>query len=204
MCNAYNLGRRDRIVIETDWEKEVLKVLDELDGTELVRPTTPGVVVRKEGSALIPEIMRWGFHRHFNPSINNTRSEKVIEGGSMWSAAWRDRRCLIAVQSFYEWSGPKGSKQAHRISTHENRDRWMWFAGIWEENKEMGRCYSMLTSAANSDMAPIHDRMPVILERGTFEHYLDEESPIDLLVPWKGKLFTPECLSPLAKKKNSE
>jgi hypothetical protein len=68
----------------------------------LVRKSDPGVVVRSDGRA---ELMRWGFHREFNPSINNARSDK-LEGG-MWKEAFREGRLpLQKVEIFarlHEW-----------------------------------------------------------------------------------------------------
>jgi putative SOS response-associated peptidase YedK len=64
----------------------------------LVRKSDSGVVVRADGRV---ELMRWGFHREFNPSINNARSDK-LEGG-MWKEAFHERRCLIPMSEFYEW-----------------------------------------------------------------------------------------------------
>jgi putative SOS response-associated peptidase YedK len=58
--------------------------------SELVRKSDPGVVVRADGRV---ELMRWGFHREFNPSINNARSDK-LEGG-IWKDAFHERRCVI-------------------------------------------------------------------------------------------------------------
>lgn len=73
----------------------------------LIRPTVPGLVML-DGE---PVVMRWGFHRPFNKSINNTRSDKL--DGSMWRTAFSERRCLIPVSGFYEWSGAKGHKRTH-------------------------------------------------------------------------------------------
>ena len=58
--------------------------------SDLLRSSDPGVVVRADGRV---EVMRWGFHRSFNPSINNARSYN-LEGG-MWNDAFRSRRCVI-------------------------------------------------------------------------------------------------------------
>jgi putative SOS response-associated peptidase YedK len=64
--------------------------------SDLVRKSDPGVVVRADG---LVKIMRWGFHRPFNPSINNARSDKLEAG--MWSDAFRERRCVIPMTLFY-------------------------------------------------------------------------------------------------------
>ena len=112
--------------------------------SELVRKSDPGVVMRADGRV---EIMRWGFHRNFNPSINNARSDKLEAG--MWAEAFHDRRCVIPMSLFYEWgpgvAGRGGRKQAHEF--HDPDDDCLWVAGIWEESPELGPCYSMVTTA---------------------------------------------------------
>jgi putative SOS response-associated peptidase YedK len=60
-----------------------------------VRKSDPGVVVTAD---LGVEVMRWGFHRSFNPSVNNARSNKLA--GGMWAAAFRERRCVIPITPF--------------------------------------------------------------------------------------------------------
>ena len=146
--------------------------------------------------------MRWGFDRRINPCINNSRADKIVAGRSMWAKAWEEKhRCLIAVEAFYEWSGPKGQKQAHRIrATDIDPDHWMWMAGVWEEHAEHGMCYSMITTTPNAAMERIHNRMPVILPFEATEQFLNADDPVGLLVPYGGELETPECESPLKSK----
>ena len=88
-------------------------------------------------------------------------------------------RCIIPASAFYEWSGPKGKKQTHRF-TRMNGE-WFWIAGIWEESRDLGLCFSMITTGANSLMASIHDRMPAFLEEeeiaGSFAGEVNSFSP---------------------------
>ena len=201
MCNAYDIGAKIRPGHNPGWEK-----LADLPKRSPIRKTDSGLVVRRAPSGeLEPQIMRWGFYRHFNASINNTRADKIASESPIWTPAWKNRqRCLIAVDAFFEWSGPRGSKQAHRIRTaNMGEDDWMWMAGVWEESTDpnLDLCYSMVTTEANAAMAPIHDRMPVILPPDMIDEYLDAENPLGLLVPFSGALETPECESPLQSKR---
>jgi putative SOS response-associated peptidase YedK len=98
--------------------------------SNLVRKSDPGVVMRADGRV---ELMRWGFHRSFNPSINNAPSDKLA--GGMWKEAFHDRRCVIPMSLFYEW-GPgkdRGKKQAHEF--HNTDDDYLWAAGMWRKAK---------------------------------------------------------------------
>jgi len=164
--------------------------------SELVRKSDPGVVVRADGRA---ELMRWGFHREFNPAINNARADK-LEGG-MWREAFRDRRCVIPMTLFYEW-GPAGGAVGGRKQAHEFRDPeddYLWAAGIWEQHPDFGPCYSMITTAASPVMAPIHSRMPALLRPEETAEWLSGSGRWDFQ-PFGGPLSESPCESPLAKR----
>lgn len=162
--------------------------------SELVRKSDPGVVVRSDGRV---ELMRWGFHREFNPSINNARSDK-LEGG-MWREAFHERRCVIPMTLFYEWGpGSDGRKQAHEFFDRDGD--YLWAAGIWEENPELGPCYSMVTTAASPLMLPIHDRMPALLRPEAMSEFLAGSGRWDFQ-PFVGPLAVTPCESPLARRR---
>jgi putative SOS response-associated peptidase YedK len=161
--------------------------------SELVRKSDPGVVVRADGRV---ELMRWGFHREFNPAINNARSDK-LEGG-MWRDAFHERRCVIPMTMYYEWGpGGGGRKQPHEF--HDPDDGYLWVAGIWEENPAQGLCYSMITTAASPLMAPIHDRMPALLRAEEMQEWLAGSGRWDFQ-PFAGPLVVEPCASPLMKR----
>jgi putative SOS response-associated peptidase YedK len=163
--------------------------------TALVRKSDPGVVVRDDGRV---ELMRWGFYRSFNTSINNARSDKLEVG--MWKEAFHQRRCVIPTTLFYEWGqgsgGMAGKKQAHEFRDPD--DDYLWIAGVWEENAELGPCYSMVTTAASPLMAPIHDRMPALLPPEEMQEFLAGSGHWDFQ-PFAGQLVVTPCDSPLKK-----
>lgn len=162
--------------------------------SELVRKSDPGVVVRADGRA---ELMRWGFHREFNPAINNARSDK-LEGG-MWREAFLERRCVIPMTLFYEWGpGVGGRKQANEFRDPD--DDLLWAAGIWEEHPEVGPSYTMVTTAASPQMAPIHDRMPALLRPGEMDEWLAGKGRWEFM-PFTGPLVVAPCESPLVKRR---
>ena len=161
----------------------------------LVRKSDPGVVLRADGRL---EIMRWGFHRSFNPSINNSRSDKM-EGG-MWREAFHERRCVIPMSLFYEWGpGTCGRKQAHEF--HDPDGDFLWVAGIWEEHRELGPCYSMITTAASPLMEAIHNRMPALLRPEAMQEWLCGNGRWDFQ-PFAGPLMITPCESPLVKRRD--
>ena len=191
MCNLYDIGpttNKGRVA----FEKRLLTAVTKLRKTFQIRKTDPGLVLRALNEE--PETMRWGFYREFNPAVNNARADKL--DNHMWNKAWREkRRCLIPVASFYEWTGPKGHKQAYAIGAPNGE--WLWMAGLWEDNHREGLTYTMLTTTANEQMESIHDRMPVILADDELEPFLTESDPRELLKPTGGALTIFPAVNPL-------
>ncbi len=146
-----------------------------------IAPTEPVLIVRNsEKGAREPVLVRWGLipswvkdPREFSTLIN-ARSETVTEKPS-FRGPIRHKRCLVPVDGFYEWTGKTGAKQPHliRLKTHQV----FAFAGIWEhwlgaDGSEF-ESMAILTTAANADMAHIHDRMPVFMAASEFARWLD-------------------------------
>ena len=110
MCNSYSVTKA---MLKEGKRAGLLRAL--ADGPEiwkLIRPTMPGPVIVRAGqgseAALAGEIMRWGFHRPFANAVNNTRSDKL--DSPMWREAFAERRCVIPVSCWYEYSGPTGKE----------------------------------------------------------------------------------------------
>lgn len=99
--------------------------------------------------------------------IINLRAESILEK-PVYRNALLSRRCLIPADGFYEWKKlGKKTTIPYRISKKDNM--LFAFAGIWEEYEDLSgsafHTFSILTTAPNAIVAPIHDRMPVILSR---------------------------------------
>jgi putative SOS response-associated peptidase YedK len=113
----------------------------------------------------------WGNH----PSrlLINARSETVNQR-PIFRKSFQKRRCLIVADGFYEWQATKAGKQPFRIALKTRRP--FAFAGIWQE-VDGESAYVILTTEANRVMRPIHERMPVILERELLLPWLDPDLP---------------------------
>lgn len=188
MCNSYRITPKRGAA--KDLHEKIAAAAESL-ADSLVRKSDPGVVVTAGPKV---EIMRWGFHRSFNASVNNARSDKLA--GGMWATACRERRCVIPITLFYEW-GPGLGRQKQAFEFRDPSDDFLWVAGIWEEHAELGRCYSMVTTDAPPLMAPIHDRMPAILLPSEAAGFLNG-GPWTFL-PFAGSLVVTPCASPLAR-----
>jgi putative SOS response-associated peptidase YedK len=123
----------------------------------------------------------WAKEQKIGYKLINARSESVLEKPS-FKIPFRSRRCLVLSDGFYEWR-KEPVKTPFRILRKDGAAFAM--AGIWDkwtspEGEEI-RSYSILTTTANSLMAKIHDRMPVILDRETERRWI-ENTPAEALV----------------------
>ena len=114
----------------------------------------------------------------------NARSETVDQRPT-FRDAFRQRRCLVIADGFYEWQATGLGKQPYRIVLNANEP--FAFAGIWHECQGKP-AYVILTTEANTVTRPIHDRMPVILERDKLVPWLDRDRSVSdvrkLLTPY--------------------
>ena len=146
-----------------------------------IAPTQPVALVRMNASLQEREwaLAIWGLIPSWSkdPSIGsrmiNARSETVAEKPS-FRAAYKRRRCLIATDGFYEWQKIEKRKQPHFITMVD--DRPFAFAGLWEQwsgpdGSELESC-TILTTEPNELMAPLHNRMPVIVDPLDYEDWL--------------------------------
>jgi putative SOS response-associated peptidase YedK len=95
-------------------------------------------------------------------STFNARADSISEKPAFRGAWKAGRRCLIVTDGFYEWR--KGDKQPFAIA--RANDQLTVFAGLWEEWKSPAgviKTCTIITTESNTLIAPLHDRMPVIL-----------------------------------------
>lgn len=126
-------------------------------------------------------LMRWGFvpARAKEPArgapLNNARAESVAEKPT-FREAYRRRRCLVPMNGFYEWHRAAAQKTPHYIRVQDTE--LFAVAGLyeyWPGNATTApmTTFAALTTVANTLMAPIHDRMPVIVPPEAYEEWLD-------------------------------
>lgn len=157
-----------------------------------VRPTNQIPVITSTGLML----MRWGFKTDKSNAVFNARSE------SLRFPIWREplvlRRAVIAVGGFFEWTGTRGSKNPHAI--HRADGNAMLLGALWTPNEEVGPSFSIVTTPATKWMQPLHNRMPLVLEREQVSTWLDlTRKPPEikaLIQPYAGALQEFACASP--------
>ena len=134
-------------------------------------------------------IPRWAKDAKIAARLINARSETLAEKPS-FRAAFKARRCLIPASGFYEWKKLGSRKQPYFIGLADRKP--FAFAGLWEswlapEGEEIRTC-TILTTRANTLIADIHDRMPVILAADRHERWL---APQPLAAAETAGLFEP-------------
>lgn len=153
-----------------------------------IAPTQPILLViagnRREPGSNLPDrqamLARWGLIPAWakNPAdmpLNiNARSETAAEKAS-FKTAMRHRRVLVPASGFYEWR--RSGRQAQAYWVRPRHGGIVAFGGLMEPYAEPGGSEidtaALLTTAANGDIADIHDRMPVVIQPQDFERWLD-------------------------------
>ena len=163
---------------------KVLRQLPNVAPSWNVEPSQEAMVVRldPETGERRLDLLRWGLVPHW--SLDPAKERKPINARAetvattpMFRRAFAGDRCLVPADAFYEWQKLAGSaKQPYAISRADGRP--LTFAGLWEGWRgpagEVLRTFAIIVTAANSHMAPIHDRMPVIVEPDDWPRWLGE------------------------------
>jgi putative SOS response-associated peptidase YedK len=185
MCGRYTLRTPvEKLAEEFGFDNSSI----ELPPNYNVAPTQGVAAVLEEDGQRHLEVLRWGLIPPWadDPQVGsrmiNARAETAPEKPS-FRRAFRERRCLIPADGFYEWKRMNGGKQPYYIHMKEGRP--FAFAGLWESWKDDGgpeiRSCTILTTKPNALAGEIHDRMPVILPTGSYDVWLDHVSERDEL-----------------------
>lgn len=158
-----------------------------------VRPTEQIAVIRAVGEKSEREMvsMRWGLIPSWTKGLSdqkvmlaNARGETLASKPSFRSA-YKNRRCLIVADGFYEWKKLQNGKQQYSIRLKDHS--MITFAGLWERwesTDQVIESCTIVTSAANAAMAELHDRMPVMLPEMHHEQWLDPlEKKVERFTP---------------------
>ena len=175
-------------------------------------PPTEGVLAmvggRTQGAPpRVLTIFRWGLVPWWakDPSVGNrminARAESLEDSGA-YRDAFAHRRCLVVADGFYEWKAAAEGTRGRKLPFYYRRADGapLAFAGLWErwrdparrdEEGAVLRTCTIVTTDAGPDVVAVHDRMPVIVEAGHFDEWLDpgleDTGPLTaLLVPSPG------------------
>lgn len=183
MCGRYHLAAApERMGQEFD-----LDVRENFPPRYNIAPTQPiHVVAMDERRRRVLKLMRWGFipswakkdylERMGSKPLINARAETAAEKPTFRNALKR-RRCLIPADGFYEWKGAAGARAPYCIRRAD--DGLFAFGGIWEtavdpDGGEIDTT-AILTVGAGPDVAPLHDREPIVIDRTAYADWLEAD-----------------------------
>jgi putative SOS response-associated peptidase YedK len=160
-----------------------------------IAPTQMAPVIFHEHNQPAVKLMRWGLipswakDESTGNALINARSE-TIESRTAFREAFKHRRCLIPADSFYEWKEMHGERQPFRVMLKSGEP--FCFAGLWDRwvrppvagkfdtdldeapASETIESFTIITRAANAAIAPLHDRMPIIMAPNHFGWWLKD------------------------------
>jgi putative SOS response-associated peptidase YedK len=178
MCGRFTLFESDKIL-----SKEFgVSGFPPLSPHYNIAPSQSVAAVRASSAGTGRELvlLRWGLIPSWSKDsaignrLINARAETAREKPSFRNA-FRRHRCLIPTNGFYEWQRQERGKQPYFVQMRE--ERLFAFAGLWDrwESPDKGviETCTILTTAANAVLAPIHERMPVILPPTEYSRWLD-------------------------------
>jgi putative SOS response-associated peptidase YedK len=158
---------------------------DELGARFNVAPTDEAhVVVQREDRRAITAY-RWGLVPHWSTDLRdgarmiNARAETITESPA-FREAFRRRRCIVPVDSFYEWKREGSVRQPYRVVREDGRP--LALAGLWAgwrdpaagEVERVVRTFTIVTAAPNPAVSELHHRMPVVLGEDAWDTWLTD------------------------------
>lgn len=178
MCGRYTLTCTPEVLAE----EFQLAVTPDLQARYNISPSQGVACVRMQPQMRKREAvaLRWGLIPSWtrDPAMGmkliNARAETVAEKPS-FRKPFRERRCLVLADGYYEWKREGIRKQPYHIRL--NSERPFALAGLWDrwtgaDGNIIESC-AILTTTPNERLVSIHDRMPVILQPSAYEPWLD-------------------------------
>lgn len=143
------------------------------------------ILLRHEGNRVL-DVFRWGLipgwakDASIGNKMINARAESVLDNKPAYRAAFGRRRCLVPASGFYEWKKVGKTKVPQWI--HAADGTLLTLAGLWEawrpqKDAEPVLTFTIITTTPNTDVAGIHDRMPVIVAPEDRDAWLGAETP---------------------------
>ncbi len=177
-------GRFTQTATPADWQEafDLLRVAD-YQPRYNIAPTQRALVFRldDEGNR-VGDLLRWGLLPFWAKSkseggkLINCRSETAATKPA-FRHAFKKQRCIIPASGFFEWQevGPKET-QPYYLTLKNGKPAA--FAGLWESWKDPAdgarlETFTILTTTATDVIGEVHDRMPIILDRGVWPVWLD-------------------------------
>jgi putative SOS response-associated peptidase YedK len=188
MCGRYTVTRQDGLIEDLEASLDPDAQNNEWWKPRFnVAPTQPAPVCTLRDGVRVVEMMRWGLVPFWGtkpgakpPLMINARVES-LDAKQIFRDALERKRCLVPADGFFEW------KRVGKIPTplyiHPQPHRFVAFAGLWARAKtDSGRelrSFTIVTGPPNELVKPIHNRMPIVLDRSAWAAWLDPSLDAD-------------------------
>lgn len=157
-----------------------------------VRPTNNAPIICLQNGQRLARPARWGLIPSWAKDEGiaqhtfNARAETLREKASFRSA-FKHRRCLVPASAFYEWQTLPNQKKKQKLRFSSPQGHPLALAGLWEQwqrpaSGDILHTYTVITTAPNALMAPVHNRMPAIIGEEDWEAWLDSDTENHLLL----------------------
>ena len=176
MCSRY--------YFDNDTMNDILNIVEKTDaslqGMQVNRDIYPtddaAVIIKNAAGGIKLSKIKWGYPAISGSGIIiNARAETALDK-KMFEGGIRRRRAVIPAGFFYEWSRSKEKNIFRR------KDRGtVYMAGFYDLTAS-GERFIIITTQANASMIKIHDRMPLILEKGQIKDWLLDDTAVDCLL----------------------
>ena len=171
-----------RYYVDDETAREIEKLVRDLDRklqierTGDVFPAQNATIIKGQEHHLAAEQMRWGFPGFEKGKLLiNARAETALERPTFRESV-QDRRCIIPARGFYEWN-----KSKEKFTFERKETPVLFMAGCYNRYEGQER-FVILTTDANSSVAPVHNRMPLIPEPEELGDWvLDDQATESLL-----------------------
>lgn len=150
-----------------------------------IAPNNGAPVMIASGNRVVGEFQKWGIPNFQGKLVINARAETVTEK-PMFRRSIAAQRCVVPASAYYEWDAGK------RKYCFTLPDQSLFFAGIYDVVNGMN-CFVILTTAPNSSVESIHDRMPLILRRDQVRPWLTDAAAALELLAGRPPLLHKEC-----------
>ena len=189
MCNLYKIKSSHTEIAD------FFDAIADASGANTAEEVYPGYPAPVVVASRAVRPMVWGFPlqrtgakgQPLKPKpVNNTRTDKLKS--FFWRNSFEERRCLIPVSRFAEAEGERGAMTRTWFAMPD--EPLFAVAGIWRHTDEWGEAFSMIMTEANDRVAPVHNRMPVILPRESWGQWLGgtPHDAFQLCAPFIGSL----------------
>jgi len=150
-----------------------------------IAPTEHAPVLMLRDGRRVLDVFRWGLIPSWakDGKIGNRMINARVEGLAekpAYRAAFERRRCLVPASGFYEWRKTPSGRSPHWIHAADGTP--LTFAALWEfwrrdREAEPVLTFTILTTTPNADVAPLHDRMPVVVAPAARDRWMDAATP---------------------------